>query len=379
VAYTDANGIAVVDLITSYAPGDNFRVVASTTLANAEAVTPEQLTTNAPYSANGVVATPQLSIWRRLHIEQDWMATAQGDPPRTGNILFAAPVSNGRQEIVTSINIGTANEYEHGVFRANGVNYEVVSNTINSNSRITVKTTTPVGYGQFTVYQDDWVDTFAALGNAVPTTVVNTVNTGDLYRFLQPSTNRTLNRFADAYIQPELDSLNQFDSAISAQTHVEATTSSRPIHDLVGGQYGQPRPETHLFWTVYVSSAFEGPVGADADGENVVVLGQTSGFTIQDAISLMYLESMRDAHRERGFSLSLSDYRGLTTVHEVAHHFFERDLSSSDHRDDTLNIMSSEFATTVVNGQTQTFDAPSSILFFDSRDIRTLRNKWRSP
>ena len=80
----DVNGmlVAEVDLATSFAPGDNFRVVASTNDPNQKDALDglrvdrpggplNVATTGGLTNARGLAVSPQLSVWRYLHVEND--------------------------------------------------------------------------------------------------------------------------------------------------------------------------------------------------------------------------------------------------------------------------------------------------------------------
>ena len=59
--------VAEVDLLTTFAPGDNFRVVASLNDGGLKNADPGKLKTDGDFPG----VTPQLAIWRHLHVEDD--------------------------------------------------------------------------------------------------------------------------------------------------------------------------------------------------------------------------------------------------------------------------------------------------------------------
>jgi hypothetical protein len=122
VPTTLVNGqaIAEVDLATSFAPGDNFRVVASLDFWEVSLLddnTGVPTTTESIPNFSGK-ATPQLSIWRRFHVEQDRMIN-EGLGDKQSGMITAVPVLVdpllGIYRSQTTINIAKVNEYTGGI------------------------------------------------------------------------------------------------------------------------------------------------------------------------------------------------------------------------------------------------------------------------
>ena len=186
---TNAKGVADVQLATSFAPGDNFRVVAATNrravailFANNQDGLGVPIKGNVPNFPGKV--TEQLSVWRHLYIEQDKMATTIGDKA-TGLLMGTTAPAMGQVVVTTNINIASVDEYKGGILRVDGVNYDIVSNTSGANSTVTVTSSAVIpNNGQaLTIYQDDWKHS----GNDEPVTRKNTQDDSFLYDFMQES------------------------------------------------------------------------------------------------------------------------------------------------------------------------------------------------
>jgi len=146
---SNAQGIAEVELATSFNPGDNFRVVAS---VNAQRVQNLNDTTDVP--TTGVVgnnftgqATGQLSIWRRFHIESDSMLNIQFGMSQNGAIAGVVPNNIFNQALVLSSAVVTLNfqinvpdGYRGGNVRdVNGNQYPIISHSTANPSVVVVR------------------------------------------------------------------------------------------------------------------------------------------------------------------------------------------------------------------------------------------------
>ena len=126
---------AEVELLTSFAPGDNFRVAAS---LDPQAVA--GLTTTAPAPAGATllkrggsiqgfkgVISDELTIWRRVHIEKDLMQKAQGDQLGNGQVNGVRDNGDGTYTVTTNLAIPTAGLFVGGILRAGNNNYTIIS------------------------------------------------------------------------------------------------------------------------------------------------------------------------------------------------------------------------------------------------------------
>ncbi len=96
---TNAQGEASVELAASYAPGDNFRIIATTDQSALVTLIPNYVNppTTGAFSVKGGTASEQLAVWRRLHVERGgWPARpwATASPERGRNCAGRLRLSN---------------------------------------------------------------------------------------------------------------------------------------------------------------------------------------------------------------------------------------------------------------------------------------------
>src|SRR5262249_19700817 len=138
------------ELATSFNPGDNFRVLAS---MNETAIHSRSDFTGVPTTGGIInfpgVATPQLSIWRRMHIEQDRLAAIPWSAaPTAGNATTVNDVPNRPDRFLVATNLNLqANQFAGGTLYqrvpVGGQTYErpyqIVSHTAGANSVLTIQ------------------------------------------------------------------------------------------------------------------------------------------------------------------------------------------------------------------------------------------------
>jgi len=366
--------VALVELATTFAPGDNFRVLAACERPILSGLNDlNSVSTNGPVAALNGLAAAQLSVWRRVHIEQDCMADTPGDMQAGRLTATVAGPGAGQFIVIVNINIAAANQYEHGILRTAGTNYPIVSNTAGAGALLVVTAAAAPAIGPVEIFEDDW----EAAGNAAPTTRVNTQDDANLYDMLSESNRRDLNRFADAYIQPALTTLDAFDSAdVPGITHVVSTNADiLAAADAYRGQrpLGTPRPanyETDVFWVVYVCTGFEAAKTEDNDPVTEDgIRGLTAG---TGEISLVFLETTRDTQATENppNAPTVADVRARVTVHEMGHQFrlASGQGTQGRHRDDGMNIMNS------IVDCLQAADT-----FFNPNEVATMRTRHLSP
>ena len=435
----DGQAVAEVDLATSFAPGDNFRVVADTNrldITNLNDTTDVQ--TVGPIANFRGKITPQLAIWRHFHIEQDrmaslnpmiasgtitgvgprapnndltvWVGTTLGltqnsfqgglltdsngnryhilshttypslielevprnvDLPVTGSVLVtqgdwqqgevtsSVVIGNGLVTVSTNISTLALNEYEGGTLRINNIAYPVLGNTEGPGANFLIASLAGIPTGTFQVFQDD----FTPDG----TLRVNLNDDSHLYDYLQSTTKRSQNRFADAFMEPELHALDMFDSNDVTPTYHISNLMNEVISISSGFRGTSPGAppreadyETNVFWSVYVSTGFECHRHLDGDpGNERMVLGLT-----QSDSSFVFLEPLRDGNPNDPQADGV--VRAQVTVHEIGHQFHVAhgplEEVRNEHREDPINIMAS------------TVPQPDLLFYFYVSDVAYLRS-----
>ena len=457
---------AEVDLATSYAPGDNFRVAAVIGDDNKDdlrAADADDVPTSPAADGDAFATTDQLSVWRYFHIEQDRMATTASAGTQAGNITAAAAPVDGKVVLSLDVPIIQDDRYENGVLRTGGTNYEITSNDrgerwgadiaavdqigateylltldfgvlpipitvaagewvsgkivvlddqfaltesqytivahnsgefeqfvdvqvmsdeavplgrirlFEPNAKVTVESAAAIPLGAMTIYEDDFAPP-AGDPIGLPVTIVDTADDGRnaaMYGFVQDTTIRRNNRYADAYLAPRTDTLDAFDSVIPSDPSLGTADALRAVY---ANHSGAASIESDLFWAVHVYSAYESLTISDFDpnGEPAE-MGQT--VTDEDGgpfvSSAIYLEAIRDRFPvvEGVAFMSESEYSAAVTAHEIGHQFDLSTVSTTSiHADDEPNVMSS--------GSIIVADFR---YYFLAEDVAALRSRTSSP
>ncbi len=155
---------------------------------------------------------------------------------------------------------------------------------------------------------------------------------------IQTSDNPNENIFAYAYIMPVQDgggntSFINHDVYFSRNNSATGDSNGLGITAQIGQGQDSGSSESNDFWVSYVQIAYQGDSIKDADpnfaltDDDKDVAGQTPAVT-NDSVSnssqvplggqgsLVYIETLSDYFRNRGFS-----ERGLVTAHEIGHQF----------------------------------------------------------
>ena len=170
----DTNGEAKFIFRVGMQPGNNYRVVAS--LLEPSMITGIQVTTStAPkylgpaFAQNaGAQASPLLTVWRRLWVENDSMAvipvdpfgykrndlSADLDPPVIRNVSFAAATGNTTFGIDEITDQSSFLNLQNGRMIVQGVTHPVVSTASNAVTVAGDHSGVPVNSG-FRLYDDD--------------------------------------------------------------------------------------------------------------------------------------------------------------------------------------------------------------------------------
>jgi len=400
--------VAEIDLAVSFSPGDNFRVVASLDKAEVQALKMEDAFIekwSVPYAGAPQVidedgnarefkglATSPLTVWRRLHIEQDRMSAA-GNSPVPFDMLDNRKITADPKKVDYTLSDGSVvkawqvptdatiakNEFEGGILRdSNNRNFSIVGNDANGTvfvvPRAQARDAGPTK-GLASMYQDDYI----AKKDEVPELRIDPTKDKGVYDLLQSSRDPLKNPFAEAFVQPFLHTLDEFDSFIPTLSHVE----DGKILESVGNQRGIAGKTTDLFWGVYVATAYEPGVSKDLDpDEEKSQFGVTSS---GNEVSLVYLEPIRD-YAELPGSRSENEIRARTAVHEIGHQFDiatekgQAQPASNDpqmaHEHRTFDSLGNDNPNIMYLG---TENISVAAFLFDPYDLDAIRDRVHSP
>ncbi|MFI5377902.1 MAG: fibronectin type III domain-containing protein [Tepidisphaerales bacterium] len=383
----DGKFYAYVTLATSFAPGDNFRVLASCLKGEVKRFQtddPKQTATFVPTTGGlpgfqGMISD-QLTIWRTFHIERDYMDAndaqgnaALGDKRLNGTVKSALPNADGTVAVKIDFAGIKANEYANGILRIGLDNYAIVGNTGTVAGKTTFDIQFRVGRdpvklwnSNVDVYQDDfgapWRDAQGELIKLqrVPITKIVPKRdwTGMWDLMKQGSMSLQDNPLAAAYVVPDYTALDGFSSdAVPAVAHMpEGSVTIASVVD----PYRQSKDMGNkMFWVGYVLAGYEGPSDRDndPDGEKSAdgkpaCLGLASSGTS----AVVFLEVIRDCMAASAWTLSAERARARTTLHEVGHLILR--TGEADHDNTAYNIMQERLPV----GSTDPLFAPPAII-----------------
>lgn len=302
---------AEAELLVSFQPGDNFRVVAipqpkgddpnwdaddgqlpSDIVDAFEAIDFADSKAGAQPTTSGAAASGTLVVWRYLHMEIDQMnPTAAGSETlgdtATGTIAenLGMMSSHGwRFAIAVDAASRTKfanNSLEGGYFRVGGENFKVLHSTVDEAQpgQIIITVERDIGrqltMPQFdvgtsvTLYEDDFTATPGF--EAAPTTRVDMSldYRADATKYMQQSFRMDQNKFAEAFIMPEYDVLAQYSGELVAANHWEPLWQ----HDEGVGlgtndvNKGSLRLASEVFWTSYLGIGYQYVASQDYDAD----------------------------------------------------------------------------------------------------------------
>jgi hypothetical protein len=337
-ALTDSSGQASVVLSVSGQPGDNFRVAASaeapstgthdflagvsvvgTALYNGYYLDPTSTQASA-----AAIATPLLTVWRRLHIEKDTMGAVTGNYV-TGTVTAVEPDPYHPGSLLTL----TSGLLEEGRFQRGRIDLQVpgsaglaFSYDVDMNRDNIVETATPVlsqvtGW-HFTLFDDDDFngDDVALNGDE-----------GDKLPFpdmtlLADSDDPAKNKLAAAFIRPTYDLGKGFAPFLANAIPDRCHKDGGDLSELYAfdHQASEADPE---YWTIYALSAYQWLPDEDADGDGDGTFGAVDDFNGK-GFALFY-EGIADYVRANVLS-ALTPNPLITpaniAVHEAGHLFW---------------------------------------------------------
>jgi len=319
---SDAEGIAEFEFNVGMQPGNNYRVVAS--VFNEDVYADVQV---ADPTASGYLgpdeddtpspASPLLTVWRKLHVEQDTMqqvpVTGSEKNFETGKIDSITSLGSGQFELNLDVSLsGGNNRYENGYIFIDGWRYDVVSNDNNTFG------------GDDVIIEDDSSGHMADLhasgvtGQAFQIFDDDDQNIPSDYELPLPSsvdliTDVVREKYRPAFI--ELDT-----TMPNATSLIPFILNKQPPHGT-----GRDIPDSNDFWACRVVAAYQPPTGDDNDPDDE---DPTDGwYNNGDAFVYMemiredqkyLLESSNPVSQQAALDLML-EFRNALVAHEVGH------------------------------------------------------------
>jgi hypothetical protein len=346
---TDAAGRVRTTLTINWAqPGNNYRVAATPGGLGREAVLaplkplapdttarlfydrngdgllgqpPDEPTLDEWSAYNSIRISPELKLWRKLHVEVDSMGPVQGNTV-TGQITdVAADVPNMRATVTTDQALDAAEQdrFLPGQLTNNNRDFNVLSHTTGASFTMTVQ-----------LYGDPNNPEVPAVGPFL------LVDDDEQPMPEAPNAGLTELAYGDAYILPVVDgggnSANNKNNVAFAANIPDDEEGKAAIQ-----QIEKPNAiESHAnrsvaYWVGYLQAAYQGDARWDGDPDaeqesDSFLLGVTAGFEDggrQAHIgSLVFQEAIRDLALARGWTPTEEELiRQRTVVHEIAHQF----------------------------------------------------------
>ena len=345
---TDGDGKARVTLTVGMAPGDNYRVAAS--LDNAKLQEPYLTQTMADTDAPppGVVFSPMLTVWRKLHLELDSMEAVLTSGAEQNQLVgTAVSYAYNSDTNETTVRLGKdledcweedkASHFENGSYTPNGGSSYTPLRTVShyGDDDIVVQGNCSLASKSY-VLRDD--DSFTLLPSLPDTGLLNSI-------------------FDDCYILCVADAPGSNSDVPFKRNLGGETTSASEL--LSVADMGSAPYEADDYWVVYVLSAFQIGYANDRDPD---VEGGGAGATEEDTYqaSVILLEQIRDAAAYvAGVDATVLEQQ--TVVHEIGHQILESGVHTSG---------------TIMNVALPV--QPSQCKFSDA-DIHSIRNQSSSP
>ena len=308
---TDANGQVRVTLdVGAIQPGNNFRVAASLSQSSLSRVLARSadFTSDVFYDENGdgisqreepllydtlpifgCVATPLLTLWRYLHVEVDSMWEVQ-DNTELVSIWGVEDLLDGRSELTlyNTLDAADDNRFEGGeLVDSSGISFTIESNT----------TTEVIVYNQPS-------GTLPAKG---PAEMYDDDHLRDLDEVPEPDMSEVASAMAEAFVDASYDVDNGAVDFEPNRSHAEAQT-------LVQTEWDSHGNNSIAYWQTYVIGAFQGDPFADNDP---IAEGEQYGYSPPAGGGVIYLETIKDGARQRGWDATLKEQD--TVVHELGH------------------------------------------------------------
>jgi hypothetical protein len=298
---------AEAELLVSFQPGDNFRVVAipqpkgddpnwdvddgqlpQDIIDAFEALDFANSKAGAQPTTSGAAASGTLVVWRYLHMEIDQMSPTGGEAlgDTAGGTIAENLGMMGSHgwRFAINVDVNSAakfanNSLEGGYFRVGGENFKVLHSTADEAQpgQIIITVERMIGrhltMPQFdvgtsvTLYEDDFTATVGV--EAAPTTRLDMsvdLRT-DATKYMQSSFRYDLNRFAEAFVMPEYEKLAQFSGTLEGRNHWE------PLYEEDEGvglgttnvHKGSIDLASNVFWTSYLGIAYQHAATTDFD------------------------------------------------------------------------------------------------------------------
>ena len=305
---------AEAELLTSFQPGDNFRVVAMPQPKGGDpnwdiddGVIPDEITdafadlhfensaAGERPQVHGMAASGTLTVWRYLHMEVDQMTDNGGSTNPLGDFDAGTIAENlgmmgshGWRFLIAvaedAASLFNKNSLEGGLLRIGDENFEIVGSGAAVDGQVEITIKREVGRqltaAQFqvgaavTMYEDDFIRPDDNPDGAPVLRVDMSADLrADALKYMQTSFRADQNKFADAFIMPEYEVLAQYSGELASRNHWEEnwTNQDEVNYDgAVDAQNGSRNLGSNIFWTSYLGIGYQYTAARDFDPDLIV-------------------------------------------------------------------------------------------------------------
>lgn len=368
-AQTDVNGIATVYFTVTTAPGDNFRIAASTDpqYLNSVQVAGHELADAANVSLSNTVKAKQtytLTVWRKVHLEVDSMGQVLGNA-YNGALPTSTLVDVGQQPVWVTVLGGYRTLPEgryRGTQRPDGtwiyggrLSLGFGSNSLqvldNTDQAVLVRSETGIvhieGKQQYNLFDDDDYnsDDYWLLNGDDQEDVdfrydyTSCLDGNETFSRLCPSSDVNINPFAAAYVQPEYEwakqqsGMNDTDVPLQVIVYDSDTDANADAERAVIEQKrDSDGMESNDFWIGYILLGYQARNNFDPPVDALFGSAPPAGipqFSVENRANnsgevpvgsigaILFLETMRDADMTVPGEVN----RIKTAPHELGHQF----------------------------------------------------------
>ena len=368
----DANGEATFDFRVGMQPGNNYRVVASVIdeimYAGVQTTDPAEPKYLGPEIAQdgGAAASPLLTVWRRLWVENDSMlAVNETDSTKPNANFFPVTVEvvvpesiltsipDPGQVVVTEAIPNGTTYYENGFFRPDSGGVWKVKQTrvLGSQSHIITYGVPSGVVGSAKLFDDD--------GRGLVSPQLPRLDLVD---------DQMKSRFRSSFIEVKDATSYNPNKLIAFKANEDAFPTNTILDD------ARDLTDTPSLWVCTLVAAYQGSEDVDLDPNGIDEtsrLGETSGFNGNDQFSVVYVETCRetywsvflseDAQKLQNNRIRLGKFIVAASCHEIGHH---PGTQSEEQDHDENKLMSKSMVDVSATSPESSIFSPKTILRF---------------
>ncbi|HRQ87897.1 MAG TPA: hypothetical protein PLA50_03810 [Bacteroidia bacterium] len=338
----NANGIAEFEFEVGMQPGNNYRVAVSVHNADGYANVQVDDPSGSGYigpeeSQSSVAASPLLTVWRNLHIENDSMdaiPSARTAPDHVGGLeIESVDTYANRIKVASHSDLSKEdNFYQNGYIEKDGAFFKIKSYEFSGfiGFRKGSFEVSPHEIGLFS--GGDTISVFDDDDRKLPTSFTVAQSAGEQWpRLGFPRLDLINESVKSKYLPAFIEVVDAADLNLNPNTTVPFRANHVP--ELIGWGFlphtvlddSQDLADSSAFWVHLVVAAYQGEEGADGDPPTEGIMEGTTlsrtGSSSKSFLSAVYMESIRegfDSQSSIGEAI-LRSRIDQVTAHEIGH------------------------------------------------------------